>query len=84
MVEENHIKTLESVLTKEEAAFVREVFNRPGCRINGASQWEDDGTEYGKNVTHWENPERLGLIECVGSYKWIPTDKLDVGIKGEL
>lgn len=74
---------LRSMLTEHECNFVYSVFHAAGCKIpDAASHWEDDGTEYGKIVTHWEKPESLGLVECVGSYKWKPTDKLVLAITG--
>lgn len=76
------MKTLESVLTKEEARFVRIVYSCNGLKLDGgvAFHWEDDGSEYGKTVGLWSKPEELGLIECVGNYSWVPTKKLSVVI----
>lgn len=81
---EHIVEPLTSVLTSNEVAFVATVFVNPGVKLDGkgvASHWEDDGTEYGKSISHWENPEALGLIECVGSYKWKPTDKLVLALE---
>lgn len=66
-------------LTSHEIDFCLLVLNCPGAKLNGdgqASHWEDDGSEYGRSVSHWNRPEELGLIACVGGYKWVPTDKL--------
>lgn len=68
-------------LTQEEINFLLRVMACPGCKIDEfASHWEDDGTEYGKTVAHWKRPEELGIIEAVGSYKWVPTKRLGMCI----
>lgn len=75
------MKKLNSVLTEKEAEFVKLVYRNPGCKLNGpneSSYYEDDGSKYGEFITLWNNPEKLGLIKTVGSYKWVPTDKLDL------
>ena len=51
-------------LTKEEANFVQRVEQTPGFR-----QFQAFGTD---SKPLWLNPEKLGLIHCVGSYKWAP------------
>ena len=87
VVVDKHLQSLESVLTVHEANFVRRVFMRPGCKLNGddeASHWEDDGSPYGKTVPHWSRPEDLGLITCVGSYKWLPTAKIVIAIDASI
>ncbi len=66
-------------LTSHEVDFCILVLCKPSTKLNGegeALHWEDDGSEFGKCVAHWDRPEKLGLVECVGSYKWVPTDKL--------
>ena len=73
------LQSIPELLTEHEASFVARVYRQPGSKLNDdgiASHWEDDGTEYGNIVCHWHRPEALGLIKCVGSYKWEPTGKL--------
>lgn len=75
------------VLTSHEADFCLLVFRSPGAKLNGdgeASHWEDDGSTYGRSVSHWNRPEELGLIACVGGYKWVPTDKLNSLLRSAL
>jgi hypothetical protein len=72
------MKHLESVLSPAEADFVRRVVMSPGAKLNGGEAWGITTEEHTSPL--WEKPEELGLIECVGSYKWIPTDKLEIGI----
>lgn len=61
--------TREDDLTAAEAAFVELVKARPGCKL-GHDQ------VFGENTYPlWRKPEALGLVECVGSYKWKPTNK---------
>ena len=73
------VRPLRELLTEPEAAFVEWVHRNPGCKANDgdlAQHWESDGSEHGVILCHWKRPEELGLIECVGSYKWAPTAKL--------
>ncbi|MCP4764475.1 MAG: hypothetical protein GY870_22055 [archaeon] len=78
----NKMKQLEEVLTEEEANFVRCVYSSNGGKYAcNRSYYEDDGTRYGKTTYLNKNPEKLGLIKSVGSYKWVATDKLDICIK---
>lgn len=76
------MKTLIDVLTPEETAFVMLVYKNPCAKLNSgeAVHCIDDGSQYGQTIALWENPEKLGLIESVGSYKWRPTNKLQIGI----
>lgn len=63
------------VLTNEERHFLKTICALPGSKLNGGSIWGDDGKSL------WPRLEALGLIECVGSYKWRPTfDAVDLGI----
>lgn len=66
------MKNIEGFLSKEEVDFVKRVFMSPNCKLDQASIHIVDGTEYGKMVPLYEEPERLGLIKCTGSYKWEP------------
>lgn len=67
-----------SRITIHEAKFCMEVMARPGAKLNNgeAQYYEDDGSEFGKHFCLWKTPEALGLITCVGGYKWEPTEKL--------
>ncbi len=57
--------------TPEEIEFVKLVYQHPGSKLNGG---EAQG-EHDENL--WETPEKMGLIKCVGSYKWVPdTEKV--------
>lgn len=38
--------------------------------------WSEDKDDY-VCVNLWKKPEKLGFIECIGSYKWIKTDKFN-------
>lgn len=69
------MKSLESVLTDDEAGFVRLVFNNPGAKLNGGEAFGEDGESL------WTRPENIGLIECIGSYKWKPTNMLAAEIR---
>lgn len=71
------MKTLKELgLTDDEIDFVNRVYENPCCKMGKIDKWIDDGSEYGTSVNFWENPEKLGVIECVGSYKWKPTSKV--------
>jgi hypothetical protein len=63
---------IETLLSPEEADFVKMVYANPGCKISSVMHYVDDGSEYGTSKALYKLPEELGLIECVGSYKWIP------------
>lgn len=67
-------------LLPEEIEFVKRVCMYPGSKLNDFPCLIiiDDGTEWGESYALWEKPEALGLIECVGGYKWIPTDKIEL------
>lgn len=70
---------LESVLSKEEAEFVRAVVANPGSKEVGRTYGtvnREDGSEH----PLWHRLEELGLLNCVGSYKWEPTEKIGVFI----
>ena len=62
----------EAPLTINELEFLQHVMCNPGCKLDYcSSHWEDDGSEHGRTISHWPRLEELGLIECVGSYKWV-------------
>jgi len=71
-------KTLDLLgLSESEIAFVEKVYLNPGCKLNNCSEeWIKDGSTYGKTTSLYKKPEELGLIECIGSYKWKPTSKI--------
>lgn len=61
-------------LTPEEIDFVECVFNNSGCkypRAAGSFSTYDEETKTGGDPL-WKKPEQLGIIECIGSYKWRP------------
>lgn len=63
------------VLTVKEKRFLKIVCEHPGSKLNGGEANDDEGNAL------WERLETLGLIECVGSYKWKPTfDVIDLAI----
>lgn len=51
-------------LSEEHMEFFRIVCAMPGYKLNGGQAWSKDGAPL------WEELERRGLIESVGSYKW--------------
>lgn len=64
-----------------ELAYFKAICRNPGCKYPMYSESEkgnptqytiDDGTEYGDIRQGWQKLEELGLVEAVGSYKWIP------------
>jgi hypothetical protein len=65
-------------LNEDEIDFVKRVYVSPGCKLDSTSKWIDDGTEHGASHFLWKKPEELGLIEAVGSYKWVPCKKLEM------
>ena len=58
-------------LTSPEFKFVQLVERNPGCKL----QPPYEGYAEHEIQTPWKNPEKLGLIHCVGSYKWEPGPK---------
>ena len=67
------MELIESLLTADEAEFVRHVFCAPGRKYPGGSDfWDRIDMECGI----WIKPESLGLVRSVGSYKWEPTENL--------
>lgn len=59
---------LHDLMTPEEAKFVGLVMRSNGLRIRSC---------FARNDTPlWKRPEQLGLIRAVGSYRWLPTDRL--------
>ena len=75
------MKTLKSLgLSDSEIEFVEKVYLNPCCKIRKTKEYIDDGSEYGTFVALWKKPEKLGLIECVGNYKWKPTEKVKMVI----
>lgn len=68
------MKNINELLSAEEVAFVQRVYLNPGSKIKDCFHHVDDGSEYGVSVSLWANPEKLGLIKCVGSYKWEPVN----------
>lgn len=56
---------VDTSLTDEEQAFVELVRQRPGHKLNSGEARGADGADL------WARPQALGLIQAVGSYKWI-------------
>lgn len=74
------IKEWES-LSKEEKEFVLRVSKNEGTKY-GAEPYCD----YANNINLWENPEKLGFIQSLGSYKFVVTEKykeIENVLKGE-
>lgn len=69
------MKTLSELgLSKEEIDFVELVYLNPNCKLHECRHYIDE-----KNtIDLYKKPEQLGLIKCVGSYKWIVTDKVKI------
>lgn len=57
-------------LTDDELNFVQRVERNSGCKLSDATVYRGD-----EIITPWTKPEKLGLIHCVGSYKWEPGPK---------
>lgn len=73
------MKTLKELgLTDEEIKFVELVYENPGYKLYDCRTYVNEGKEYPTCINLYENPEKLGLIECVGSYKWKVTDKVKI------
>ena len=53
-------------LTKEHIDFLVRIAICPGCKLNGGVAWGGDG-----DIPLWKALEANGLIESVGSYKWV-------------
>lgn len=53
-------------LTADEVSFVLDVYRYPGAKLALDAE-----------IAAWRRPEKLGLVTCVGSYKWRPTNRLD-------
>lgn len=53
-------------LTPEERAFVLRVYKSPRCKCGTEPHYTNDESQ----LPLWENPEGLGFIKWIGSYKW--------------
>ncbi len=62
-------------LDSEHKKFVLRVRDSGGAKHGAApcSKFNDDINE--ASVSFWTECEKLGFIECIGSCKWITTDK---------
>lgn len=68
-------------LSKEEKDFVLRVSNNQGVKYGAEPHFSKNSM-----VSLWENPEKLGFIQSVGSYKFVVTDKykeIENILKGE-
>ncbi|UGC98029.1 hypothetical protein [Oceanospirillum phage vB_OsaM_PD0307] len=53
--------------------FIKSVLAAPGCKHpEGATYTEENGEE--REV--WRELEAAGIVDCVGSHKWAPSDEL--------
>lgn len=68
--------TIIDILSKEEYEFVKKVSQRCGCKMNTEDCYQYSETSTGSHIALWETPEKLGVIEAVGSYKWVITDRV--------
>lgn len=59
--------------TRAQIFFLKSILNSPGCKHAAETSYQDDNGDYQEL---WSELEKLELVECIGSYKWIPTEKL--------
>ncbi len=73
---------ISELLTPEEVAFVKMVYQCPGFKLDSKDCFcrIDNGTEYGESHALWDKPEELGMITSVGSYKWVPLPGLEMNL----
>lgn len=45
------------------------------CSIGSDVRYDPPNEECFKSIALWVKAEKSGFIECVGSYKWVTTDK---------
>lgn len=71
-----------NALDTEHKKFVLRVRDGGGAKhsaaphsIDSEERHDPPNDEYFKSVPLWEKTEASGFIECIGSYKWITTDK---------
>lgn len=64
------MENIDALLTKYEADFVRAVVASPGAK----HAYTGPAPESGPSV--WTKPEQMGLVVCIGSYKWEPGPNL--------
>jgi hypothetical protein len=69
-------------LDSDHKKFVLRVRNGGGGKhaaephsIESAERCDPPNDEYFKSIALWDKAEASGFIECIGSYKWITTDK---------
>lgn len=66
-------------LSAGELRFLEYIALNPGAKLNDGIALEDEGNSL------WKRLEDLGMIECVGSYKWKLTfNAVEVGVKSFL
>ena len=69
------VQPIGEILTADEAEFVRHVFCCPSSKYPGGAEfWDRIDMDNGI----WIKPEFLGLVRSVGSYKWEPTERLQL------
>ena len=69
---------LTDILDAEESAFVEKVLMNSGAKIRDGA-WSADGER-----PLWKRPEELKLISAVGSYSWIPTTRIVLGVEANV
>jgi hypothetical protein len=69
-------------LDDDHKKFVLRVRDGGGCKhgadpssIDSEVRHEPPNEEYFHSTSLWEKTEESGFVECIGSYKWIVTDK---------
>ena len=62
-----------SRLDKQHKEFVLRVRNGSGGKYAAEPHFSDSDPE--EQIALWEKTERLGFIECTGSYSWVTTAK---------
>lgn len=63
-------------LSADELQFLEVIAMNPGAKLNGGEAFDDEGNSL------WGRLEKLGLIDCVGSYKWkLAFNAVELGIK---
>jgi hypothetical protein len=68
-----------NLLDKSHKEFVLRVLDSRGGKHGAdpthAETKEPDGFGGMKQIALWEKTEESGFVQCVGSYKWLVTDK---------
>lgn len=66
-------------LSAEEICFLETIALNPGAKLNGGIAWNAEGDPM------WDRLEGLGLIKCVGGYRWkLAFNAIELGAKAFL